>query len=858
MSVFRRRGLVAALLALLAAAPLLAETGHDGWLRYAPLETPARTRYASLPATVVVLGASPVLANGQNELVQGIRGMLDRTLRESRTMPNESAIVLGTIASLHETAPDVRLPENVRDDGFVIALRKIRGFDCLLVIGGSERGALYGAFALLRRIARMQALPGPDIVQQPYNSIRWIDQWDNLNGTIERGYAGSSIFFENSRVRADLTRVREYGRLLASVGIDGCNINNVNADLHVLDDDFVDQVVRIADVFRPWGIHVSLSVDLSTPKEAGGLDTFDPLDPRVGAWWRDKVERIYARIPDFGGFTVKADSEGRLGPSTYGRTPADAANTIARALKPHGGIVFYRAFVYNHHLDWNDLKADRAKAAVENFAPLDGKFDDNVVIQIKHGPIDFQVREPASPLFANLRNTNQAIELQITQEYLGQQRHVVYIPPMWKETLDFDMRVDGKRVPVRDIVAGRTFQRPTGGFVGVANVGMDENWLHHPLAMSNLYGFARLAWDPTLNASDIAREWTQLTFGLDPLVNRTVPAMLMSSWPTYENYTGVLGLQTLTAITGSHYGPGIETAERNGWGQWIRADHDGIGMDRSAATGTGFAGQYPPGVATMYESVATTPENLLLFFHHLPYAYRLRSGKTVAQHIYDSHYQGAARAAEYVDEWKTLHGHIDDDRYQLVLSLLQYQAGHAIVWRDAVCTWLLKMSGIADRQGRVGRHPDRVEAEAMQLEGYTAVEIEPAENASGGKGVDCKTDRCSATFKFDRNPGWYELDVQYFDMPAGEARYLLSVNGQVIEAWTAAERLPARHLGGDSSTRRWVRGVALRSGDEIRIEGIPNQDDPAALDYVELTPEKNAPQAVEHPSQRAVGGKKMP
>jgi alpha-glucuronidase len=333
--------------------------------------------------------------------------------------------------------------------------------------------------------------------------------------------------------------------------------------------------------------------------------------------------------------------------------------------------------------------------------------------------------------------------------------------------------------------------------------------------------------------------------------------MLMSSWPTYESYTGVLGLQTLTAITGSHYGPGIETAERNGWGQWIRADHDGIGMDRGTETGTGFAGQYPPAVAKMYESVATTPENLLLFFHHLPYTYRLRSGKTIAQYIYDSHYQGTARAAGYVGEWKSLRGHIDDDRYQLVLSLLQHQAGHAIVWRDAICTWLLKMSGIADQQGRAGHHPDRVEAETMQLDGYTAVEIEPAEDASGGKGVECRVDHCSATFKFDRNPGWYEVDVQYFDMPAGEAKYQLSVNGQPIDGWTAAERLPARHLGGDSSTRRWIRGVALRPGDEIRIEGIRDQDDPAAIDYVELTPE-NATRAAEHPSQPAVAGKKTP
>jgi alpha-glucuronidase len=825
--------------ALLSPASLRAETGREGWLRYAPIEPAARAHYDSLPATVVIRGDSPILANAQQQIVQGVRGMLGRTLRESRTMPNESAIVLATVASLREIAPDVHLPD-VREDGYVIARRKLRGFDCLIVAGSTERGVLYGAFALLSRIARAKDVGGADAIEQPYNSIRWIDQWDNLNGTIERGYAGPSIFFENGRVRSDLTRVAEYGRLLASIGINGCNINNVNADLHVLDADFIDQVARVAEVFRPWGIRVSLAVDLSTPKMAGGLDTFDPLDPRVAAWWRDKVDTIYARIPDFGGFTVKADSEGRLGPSTYGRTPADAANVIARALKPHGGIVFYRAFVYNHHLDWNDLKADRAKAAVENFQPLDGKFDDNVIIQIKHGPIDFQVREPASPLFADLHRTNEAIELQITQEYLGQQRHMVYIPPMWKEVLDFDMHVDNGHTPVREIVSGRTFQRPIGGFVGVANVGMDDNWLRHPLAMSNLYGFGRLAWNPQLGAADIAEEWTQLTFSLDPLVNRTIPEMLMSSWPAYESYTGVLGLQTLTAIVGSHYGPNVETAERNGWGQWIRADKNGIGMDRSAATGTGYAGQYPPMVAKRFESVATTPENLLLFFHHLPYTFRLRSGKTIVQYVYDAHYDGGVRAAAYVDEWKTLRSHVDDARFETVLALLTYQAGHAIVWRDSICTWFLKMSGIADRQGRVGHDPDRIEAEAMQLAGYNVVGVEPEENASGGKAVQCAADRCTVAFKFEKPAGWYELDVQYFDMPDGEAKFRISVNHQVVDAWVANDNLPARHLGSDSSTRRWIPGLALRPGDEITIEGVPAGQDPAAIDYVEFHPEKTA------------------
>ncbi len=293
-----------------------------------------------------------------------------------------------------------------------------------------------------------------------------MDEWDNLNGTIERGYAGRSIFFDNGSVRPDMTRPGEYARLLASVGINGCAINNVNADLKMLTPEMITQVARIADAFRPWGVRLAMSVDLSSPKVVGGLDTFDPLDSRVIAWWQKAVNQVYAQIPDFAGFVVKADSEGRAGPSQYGRTPVDAANVLARALKPHGGVLLYRAFVYNHHLDWNDPKADRARAAYDIFHPLDGKFDDNVIVQIKHGPIDFQVREPVSPLFAGLQTTNEAIELQITQEYTGQERHLVFLVPMWKEALDFDLRADNRHTPVKEIVEGNAFRPAAGRFCG--------------------------------------------------------------------------------------------------------------------------------------------------------------------------------------------------------------------------------------------------------------------------------------------------------------------------------------------------------------------------------------------------------
>ena len=404
----------------------------------------------------------------------------------------------------------------------------------------------------------------------------------------------------------------------------------------------IPQIARIAGAMRPWGVRVAIAVDFGSPKTIGGLDTFDPLDPRVAAWWKAKADEIYKAVPDLAGFVLKADSEGRVGPSTYGRTHADAANVVARALAPHGGLLFYRGFVYDHHMDWRNPKNDRARAAYDNFQPLDGKFDDNVIVQIKNGPIDFQVREPASPLFGALEKTNQAIELAGDAGVLSARLGIRYSwCPCGRRRSISTCTPKGAATPVKALAAGRTFHRPAGGFVGVANVGLDENWTGNHLSQANLYGYGRLAWDPDLSAQRISDEWTRLTFGADPEVVSTVNAIQLSSWRTYENYTGPLGLQTLTDITGNHYGVNVEASERNGWGQWHRADAKGVGMDRTVATGTGYIGQYRPAVAKVYESLETCPDDLLLFLHHVPYTYKLHSGKTVIQYLYDSHYEGA-------------------------------------------------------------------------------------------------------------------------------------------------------------------------------------------------------------------------
>ena len=485
-------------------------------------------------------------------------------------------------------------------------------------------------------------------------------------------------------------------------------------------------------------------------------------------------------------------------------------------------------------MDWRNPKNDRARAADDNFRPLDGRFDRNVVVQIKNGPIDFQVREPASPLFGNLEKTNQAIELQITQEYFGQARHTVFLAPMWKEVLDFDMRARGAGTPVKALVSGKVFGRPVGGFVGVSNAGLSDSWFGNHLSQANLYAFGRLAWNPDLSAREIAKEWTRLTFGPDPEVNSVVNEILLSSWKTYENYTGPLGLQTLTDITGNHYGVNVEASERNGWGQWHNADARGVGMDRSVKSGTGFAGQYRPEVAKMYESPASTPDELLLFFHHVPYAYRLHSGKTVIQSLYDSHYEGTEAAGNYVREWRKLQGSIDERRYQEVLAQLEYQAGQAEVWRDAVVNWFLKESGIPDEKGRAGNHPGRVEAESMQLSGYTPVPVTPWEAASGGTAVSCAISRCAASFAFEGSPGTHDVRVRYFDQNNGAARFRLLVNGKLLEQWIASDHLPTQKIDGASSSLKIVTGVALKPGDEIRIEGSPDGGESAALDYVEI------------------------
>jgi alpha-glucuronidase len=854
-----------------------AQTADQAWLRYDPH---INSSADDLSVRVRALGTSQLEQSAQRELGRGLLALSSPDRLISLHDPGFQTVV-GTVSELKESFPALKIPADLGENGYWINFNRENGGAGIIVAGSDDVGVLYGAFALLRYLVTGHDPTQLNLRSAPAFKIRWVDEWDNPDGSIERGYAGRSIFFEGGNIRDDLAPVSEYGRLLASIGINGCNINNVNAAPQLIDSAHLKQVARIADALRPWGVHLALSVAIASPQTIGGLATYDPLDPAVKAWWAAKVDEIYQEIPDFAGFTVKADSEGQPGPASFGRTPADAANTLAAALAPHGGIVLYRAFVYNHHLDWHDPKADRARAAYDIFHPLDGQFASNVIVQTKEGPIDFQVREPVSPLFAGLEQTSQAMELQITQEYTGQQRHLVYLAPMWKEVLDFDLHADNHSTPVKDILAGKSFHQPLGGMIGVAGIGRDR-WLNSPLALANLYAFGRLAWDPNLSAAQIADEWTKQTISADPEVVATVQKMLMQSWPAYEEYTGPLGLQTLTDITGSHYGPNIESSERNGWGQWHDADAKGVGKDRTVATGSGYAGQYPPQIARLFENPAFTPENLLLFFHHVPYTYRLypkrtrtvvngrevyglEPAKTVIQYIYDSHYEGAAQAAQFVKDWAAIESRIDPALYQDVRARLEYQAGHAIVWRDAVVQYFFKLSGFPDQQGRAGHYPARLEAEAARLTGYKVIDVTPWEDASGGKAVSCQNLKgtgfspheegpkpagasapegmppCTADWTWTGAPGRYNIAVQYFDLQGGSAKFTLLINNHPAATWQADATLPSTRPNGDNSTRHRIENVALKPGTTIRIEGIPDGNDPAAVDYIELTPAGTKP-----------------
>jgi alpha-glucuronidase len=562
------------------------------------------------------------------------------------------------------------------------------------------RGVLYGVFDLIRRLQCAINLKGLDVIETPDNPLRMLNHWDNMDGSIERGYSGQSFFFKNHELCIN-DRTHMYAKLIASVGINATVINNVNVKdsaTELISSRYYKYLQLLSEVFANYGIALYLSLNYAAPIDLGGLASADPLDSDVIAWWDKKMSEIYTHLPHLGGFVVKADSEGRPGPFTYGRNQAEGANLLARAIKPYGGTIIWRCFVYNCQQDWRDYNTDRARAGFDYFAPLDGEFLENVVLQIKNGPMDFQVREPVSPLFGAMEHTQQILEVQIAQEYTGQQRHVCYLIPMFKEILDFKTYCGQDEDRVADIVSGRSYGQKLCGMATVANTGNDTNWTGHDLAGANLYGYGRLSFNTSLSAETIAREWIQRTFGLDPEVEHILLNILMQSHSTYEKYTSPLGIGWMVEPN-HHYGPNVDGYEYSRWGTYHRADHLGIGVDRTPQ-GTGYTSQYKDANASMYADLESCPEALVLFFHHLKYTHELKTGKTVIQHIYDTHFEGVSEVETMIQEFKRLQGRIEQQVYLRILARLEEQLESAREWRDQINTYFYRKSGISDKQGR--------------------------------------------------------------------------------------------------------------------------------------------------------------
>lgn len=611
----------------------------------------------------------------------------------SEEITEETELVIATFSDLNHINHD-----RLANEGYEIQYHSGK----IWIRSPDSRGLVYGFFHFMQYLQLGKDEKKIAAVEQPATDIRMINHWDNIDGSIERGYAGRSLFFENNHIDIDEDRIHFYAEMLASIGINSLTINNVNVndkETYLIAEEKLPDVARIAEIFRGYGVQLFLSVNYASPMLLGGLDTADPLDSNVMEWWKKQTAMIYERIPDFGGFVVKADSEGRPGPFTYGRTHAEGANMLAEALFPYGGNVFWRCFVYNSLQDWRDRTTDRARAAYDHFIDLDGDFHENVILQIKNGPMDFQVREPVSPLFGALKQTNHVIEFQITQEYTGQQIDVCYLPKQWKETLDFDTFAQGKGSFVKHIVTNKIFELPKTGFTAVTNIGRDSNWTGHTFAQANLFGYGRLAWNPDNGERDILTEWTRLTFGhLQTEVQDTVWHILDESWEAYENYTSPLGVGWMVN-TGHHYGPDINGYEFEPWGTYHFSDRYGLGVDRTR-TGSNYVSQYKRENQERYENVETCPDELLLFFHHVPYTHRLKSGDTVIQHIYNTHFKGVEQVKGFIGKWEKQREHIPEGLYEHVYQKLQTQLENAIEWRDRINTYYYRMSGIDDEKKR--------------------------------------------------------------------------------------------------------------------------------------------------------------
>ncbi|HTC19804.1 MAG TPA: alpha-glucuronidase family glycosyl hydrolase [bacterium] len=656
-----------------------AEDGYRLWLRYEKLKDKAlRDSYRSEISSIVAKGGTQTDSVLVRELQRGLQGMLDRSIPMADKM-GDGALIVGT----PESSPWVaglkwdRELSALGPEGYLLRSTLVENHQVTVIASQSPIGCLYGAFHLLRLIGTHQALSQLDLSGKPHIHRRILDHWDNLDGRIERGYAGKSLWkWDELPGRVD-SRVTDYARACASIGLNGTVLNNVNADPRILNLPYLEKVAALARALRPYGIRVYLSANFGAPKAIGGLPTADPLDPAVETWWKAKVEEIYGLIPDFGGFLVKANSEGQPGPQDYHRTHAEGANLLARVLAPHGGVVMWRAFVYDDKVD-----ADRIKRAYKEFKPLDGLFDPNVFVQVKNGPLDFQPREPFSPLFGAMPKTPLAAEVEVTQEYLGQSTHLVYLAPLWKEFLDSETYAKGPGSTVEKIVDGTLEKHRDSAIAGVANTGDGRDWCGHPFAAANWYAFGRLAWDPSLEAQAIAEEWTRLTWGNDPEVVSAICSLMMDSRQAFVDYAAPLGLNGVFEKD-IHYAPdpGMVDPRRADWSAayYVRADEKGLGFDRTRS-GSGAVDQYHPPLPDRWNSLATCPEEYLLWFHHVPWDHSMKSGKTFWEELVDRYGRGVGEAEAMEKQWQSLKGRVDGELWQAVEDKLRRQVGDARAW----------------------------------------------------------------------------------------------------------------------------------------------------------------------------------
>ena len=682
------------------------------WLDYSPKKN---NKECGLLNKIVFNGsysADKIIENAKKELCIGLKEMLDIT-------PVITEETLGT-SSFGNCNSLTSGKEILDSEEYSISVKEGE----LMITSGSSTGILYGVFDILRTVAcekEVEEAYRNNKTVRPSNPLRMLNHWDNMDGSIERGYSGRSFFYENNEIIIN-ERTVDYARLIASVGINAVVINNVNvkqAASYMITDRYFEKLAELGEIFAGYGIGLYLSLNYASTIEIGGMESADPLDEDVKVWWKEKMAEVFKKIPTLKGFLVKADSEGRPGPFTYGRTQADGANMLADIAKEHGAIIIWRCFVYNCRQDWRDKKTDRARAGYDNFMLMDGDYHDNVILQIKNGPMDFQIREPISPLFGGLRKTNQMLEVQIAQEYTGQQIDLCYLIPMFKEILEFrtyctdekdknwsdieDIGNDGSynagnSDTVADIISGRTFGSRYSGIAAVTNTGNDFNWTGDYLAGANLFGFGRLAFDTGLSSAEIAEEFIRMTISGDDDTVDTIKRILLPSRAIYEKYTCPLGIGWMVKPN-THYGCSVDGYEYDRWGTYHRADHLGLGVDRTDK-GTGYALQYNEPNASIYNSAEKCPDELVLFFHHLPYTHVLHSGKTVIQHIYDSHFEGYEEAKQLAAKWETLKDKVDPEIFNNVSERFTRQLYNAREWCDQVNTYFHRISGIEDAKGR--------------------------------------------------------------------------------------------------------------------------------------------------------------